>query len=196
MKLPLQQFKRVVRDSVLVSLDLLVVNDRNEVLLGLRKNSPAKGWLFVPGGRVRKGEAMQHALQRISTTETGMNLSKEEGALYGIYDHIYPENAFGEPGVSTHYVVIACLFHLRSFIPGPCDDQHEALRMMSVPELLAHPRVHAYARNYFVADSTNLFLGADNSLARRAPFVQETNEGGVIAAEIIAANWKAPAGTL
>ena len=196
MKLPLHQFKRVVRDSVLVSLDLLVVNDRNEVLLGLRKNSPAKGWLFVPGGRVHKGEGLRDGLHRISTNETGMSLSKEEGALYGIYDHIYPENAFGEPGVSTHYVVIACLFHLRSLIPCSRDDQHEELRMMSVPELLAHPQVHTYARNYFVADPPNLFLGADNCLARRAPFVQETNEGGVIAAEIIAANVKAPAGTL
>jgi colanic acid biosynthesis protein WcaH len=196
MKLPLHEFRQVVRDSVLVSLDLLIVNERNEVLVGTRKNSPAKGWLFVPGGRVHKGEVLRNALQRISTDETGMNLGKEGGTLYGIYDHIYPENAFGEPDISTHYVVIACLFYLRSFTPDPRDDQHEELRMMSIPELLAHPRVHAYARNYFVADPPNLFLGADNSLARRAPFVRETNEGGVIAAEIIAVNVKAPAGTL
>jgi colanic acid biosynthesis protein WcaH len=173
MKLPLHQFKRVVRDSVLISLDLLIVNERNEVLVGSRKNSPARGWLFVPGGRVYKGEAMRDALQRISTDETGMNLEKEDGTLYGIYDHIYSENAFGEPDISTHYVVIACLFHLRSFIPGSRDDQHEELRMMSIPELLVHPRVHAYTRNYFVADPSNLFLGMYDSPAGCAPFSRE-----------------------
>ncbi len=173
MKLPLHHFRPVVRDAVLVSLDLLIVNDRNEVLVGLRKNSPAKGWLFVPGGRVYKGEAMKDALQRISTNETGIDLSKEDATLYGIYDHIYPENTFGEPDISTHYVVIACLFHLPSFIPGPRDDQHEELRMMGIPELLAHPRVHVYARNYFVADPPNLFLRMDDSLSRCAPSSQE-----------------------
>jgi colanic acid biosynthesis protein WcaH len=196
MKLPLHQFKRVVRDSVLVSLDLLIVNERNEVLVGSRKNSPAKGWLFVPGGRVHKGEALRDALQRISTDETGVNLGKEDGTLHGIYDHLYPENAFGEPDISTHYVVIACLFHLRSFIPDPRDDQHEELRMMSIPELLAHPRVHVYARNYFAADPPNLFLGADDSLAHCASFFQETKEDGPITAEIIATNVKASTGTL
>lgn len=196
MKLPLHQFKRVVRDSVLISLDLLIINERNEVLVGSRRNSPAKGWLFVPGGRVHKGEALRYALQRISTGETGMNLGKEDGTLYGIYDHIYAENAFGEPDISTHYVVIACLFHLRSFIPDPRDDQHEVLRMMSIPELLAHPRAHAYTRNYFVADPPNLFLGADDSLAHCASFFQETKEDGLIAAKITTTNVKAPGGNL
>ena len=44
MKLPLDRFKQVVRDSVLVALDLLIVNDRAEVLVGRRCNPPAKDW--------------------------------------------------------------------------------------------------------------------------------------------------------
>jgi colanic acid biosynthesis protein WcaH len=166
MKLPLQRFKRVVRDSVLVSLDMLVLNNQGEVLVGLRRNSPAKGCLFVPGGRIYKGETLRTALQRISKSETGVDLSKECGTLYGVYDHIYRENAWGQPGLSTQYVVIACLFQVHSFTPRPCDDQHEELRMMSVQELLSHPKVHAYTRHYFVADPTNLFLRLDNSAVR------------------------------
>jgi len=173
MKLPLHQFKQVVRDSVLVSLDLIIIDHCNKILVGLRKNSPAKGWLFVPGGRVHKGEDLGDALQRISTNETGMNLNKEDGTLHGIYDHIYPENAFGEPDISTHYVVIACLFHLRSLVPAPLDDQHEELRMMSAPQLLVHPQVHAYTKNYFIADPPNLFFGVDDSLAHRLSIFRE-----------------------
>jgi colanic acid biosynthesis protein WcaH len=56
MRLPIDRFRNVVRDSVLVSLDLLIVNDKAEVLVGRRQNPPAKDWLFVPGGRVYKEE--------------------------------------------------------------------------------------------------------------------------------------------
>jgi colanic acid biosynthesis protein WcaH len=163
MKLPLHRFKRIVKDSVLVALDLLIFNDKGEVLVGLRRNSPAKGRLFMPGGRIYKGENLRSALRRISKSETGVDLSKENGTLYGVYDHLYRDNAFGEPGVSTHYVVIACLFNLRSFATGPHDNQHEALRMMSIQELLAHPKVHSHTRNYFVPNPPNVFLQVDDS---------------------------------
>jgi colanic acid biosynthesis protein WcaH len=159
MKLPLDRFKQVVRDSVLVALDLLIVNDKAEVLVGRRQNPPAKDWLFVPGGRVYKEERLTEALQRISVSETGVDLSQAGGTLYGVYDHLYPDNGFEEDGISTHYAVIACLFENGPSIHSPSDEQHESFQLMSIPELLSHPRVHAYTRNYFVPDAPNLFLG-------------------------------------
>jgi colanic acid biosynthesis protein WcaH len=159
MKLPIDRFRNVVRDSVLVSLDLLIVNDKAEVLVGRRQNPPAKDWLFVPGGRVYKEERLTDALQRISVSETGVDLSQAGGSLYGVYDHLYTDNGLGEDGISTHYAVIACLFENCPSIHSPGDAQHEYFQLMSIPELLSHPRVHAYTRNYFVADAPNLFLG-------------------------------------
>ena len=81
MKLPIDRFRNVVRDAVLVSLDLLIVNDKAEVLVGRRQNPPAKDWLFVPGGRVYKEERLTDALQRISVSETGVDLSQAGGAF-------------------------------------------------------------------------------------------------------------------
>jgi colanic acid biosynthesis protein WcaH len=158
MKLPLDRFKRVVRDSVLLALDLLIVNEKAEVLVGKRRNPPAKGWLFVPGGRVYKEERLTEALRRISTTETGVDLSQAGGTLYGVYDHLYPDNGFGEPGLSTHYAVIACLFENCPPIHCPGDGQHEYFEPMNITKLLSHPRVHAYTRNYFILDPPSLFL--------------------------------------
>jgi colanic acid biosynthesis protein WcaH len=170
MKLPLDRFKQVVRDSVLVALDLLIVNDKAEVLVGRRTNPPAKDWLFVPGGRVYKEERLTEALQRISLSETGVDLSQAAGSLYGVYDHLYPDNGFGEAGISTHYAVIACLFENCPPIHSPGDEQHEYLQPMSIPELLSHPRVHAYTRNYFVPDAPNLFLGTARAVFAPRPF--------------------------
>jgi colanic acid biosynthesis protein WcaH len=39
-----------------VSVDLVLVRDGREVLLGLRTNRPAQGSWFVPGGRILKNE--------------------------------------------------------------------------------------------------------------------------------------------
>jgi colanic acid biosynthesis protein WcaH len=168
MKLPLDRFKRVVRDSVLVALDLLIVNEKAEVLVGKRRNSPAKGCLFVPGGRVYKEETLTEALRRISTTETGVDLSQAVSTLYGVYDHLYPDNGFGEPGLSTHYAVIACLFENCPPIHCPADGQHEGFEAMNITELLSHPKVHAYTRSYFIPDPPNLFLrGPGGALSPR-----------------------------
>lgn len=161
MKLALHQFKRVVRDTALVSLDLLVINRRRDVLVGKRRNRPAKGYFFVPGGRIMKGESLADALIRISTTEIGAELKHQDATLHGIYDHMYPDNAFGEAGLNTHYVVIACLFRVDSFIPRGHDNQHQELQMLGIETLLQHPRVHPYTRNYFVPDPSNAFLRAN-----------------------------------
>jgi colanic acid biosynthesis protein WcaH len=62
MKLSEEQFQQLLRDAVLVSLDLLIVNERQEVLLGKRRNPPARGYWFVPGGRIYKGDSSEKAL--------------------------------------------------------------------------------------------------------------------------------------
>lgn len=54
-----QQWAEVVERTPLVSIDLVVTNARQEVLLGWRNNKPAQHCWFVPGGVVRKGETLR-----------------------------------------------------------------------------------------------------------------------------------------
>jgi len=51
-----KKFLEIADLSPLVSIDLIVYNDKNKVLLGKRANRPAKDYWFVPGGRIRKNE--------------------------------------------------------------------------------------------------------------------------------------------
>jgi len=46
-----EDFATVVRSTPLISIDLVVENERGEFLLGQRTNRPAQGYWFVPGGR-------------------------------------------------------------------------------------------------------------------------------------------------
>lgn len=158
MRLNPEQFKAIVRDTVLVSLDLLLVNERGELLVGRRLHRPAKNYLFVPGGRVMKGETLAEALRRIAKQETGLDLSTEQVEIHGIYDHFYAESCFDDPDISTHYIVIAC----RGAIPGGsvivADNQHESLHFIPIDVVIADPRTHPYVKNYFRDNAENRFL--------------------------------------
>src|ERR1700691_4854214 len=100
MKLTADRFKCVLRDTVLVALDLLIVKE-DEILLGRRRNSPAKGLFFVPGGRIYKGESPETALMRISHGEVGTEFRSEDATLQGVYHHVYDDNYFSDPEILT-----------------------------------------------------------------------------------------------
>jgi colanic acid biosynthesis protein WcaH len=57
--------KTVIRLAPLVSIDLIIRDGANRVLLGLRNNEPAKGYFFVPGGIILKDEPLADAFTRI-----------------------------------------------------------------------------------------------------------------------------------
>lgn len=161
MKLPSEQFRTVVRDTVLVSLDLLILNDENEVLLGRRLNSPAKGFLFVPGGRIYKGEGPEAALRRISKQEVGIQFTARDTSLYGIYHHLYPDTFFGDLEIgATEYIVIACLLRWGGEKTFTHDSQHDGLRFIPVNTVPSHPEIHDITKAYFMEHPSNAFLFA------------------------------------
>jgi colanic acid biosynthesis protein WcaH len=140
-------FLRIVAATPLVSIDLILRNARDEILLGRRTNRPAQGRWFVPGGRIRKDERVPEALRRISQREVGWEL--REAKLLGVFDHLYPDNFAGAPGISTHYVVLGMEARWPRDLAPIADAQHEALKWWGEDELLASPDVHENTKAYF-----------------------------------------------
>ena len=70
-------FTTVIDSTPLVSIDLLIENTDGKILLGYRNNRPAKGYWFVPGGRIQKGESMDDAFQRLTQSEIGEVFKRE-----------------------------------------------------------------------------------------------------------------------
>lgn len=152
-----EQFMTMVANMPLVSVDLVVVRDGKEVLLGLRNNRPAQGYWFVPGGRLLKNERRADALRRVAKRELGLDLAGLDVAFVGPYEHFYPDCFAGDVGVSTHYVVLA----YRVDVPADFnveigDDQHAALRWWPLVEAAGDPTVHAYSRAYLNPSIPNL----------------------------------------
>ena len=147
-KLPAGEFLEAVRRMPLVSFDLLVRDEADRLLLGCRKNEPARDFWFVPGGIIRKGETLQEAFARITRDELGSSMLLTEARLKGIYEHFYEENAAGVAGIPTHYIVLAYELVWESSTTSLPFDQHEEYGWFSEQEIVEHPRVHANTKAY------------------------------------------------
>jgi len=148
-KLGPDEFVEIVKLAPLVSVDLIVKDRRNRVLLGLRKNQPAKGSWFVPGGRVMKDERIADALVRIAKDELGIKAVAENAKFLGVFEHLYKKNFACRKGFGTHYVVLA--YEIKTSQTQLCgvDDQHSRYEWFDKQSVLNNKKVHPYTKAYF-----------------------------------------------
>ena len=140
------EFKWLVEKAPLFALDFVVVNSKDKVLVGKRKNEPACNFWFVPGGRVRKNETIKKATSRILDDELNFDLEGFECQFLGVFEHFYDNSFFGD-GINTHYVTATYLVQVDSIelnILPKC--QHDKYRWVSLDELERDDSVHFYSK--------------------------------------------------
>lgn len=143
-------FSQAVAALPLVSVDLIVVNAAGELLLGLRRNEPARGYWFTPGGRIRKNELYVQCLYRVAREELCLNEHVVQCAkLMGVWDHFYDTSAFSAE-VQTHYVNLPHLLKLEHpLVPDALpNDQHSSWRWQAAEKAAVDECVHPYTRVY------------------------------------------------
>lgn len=142
-------FTTVISSTPLVSIDLVVINERNQVLLGKRLNRPAKGFWFVPGGRIYKNERIEEAFLRITQAELGREISLSQATLIGPFTHLYDDFVFGE-ATSTHYVALGYQINInQAELNPPEDDQHSVYQWFDIDTLVQQEKVHTHTKWYF-----------------------------------------------
>lgn len=159
--LPHNLYLQAIRDVPLICIDLLILNPaRDAILLGRRKNRPAQGDWFVPGGRIRKGECQSIAFERIAQDELGMFLDFRNGKLLGVYNHIYSDNFYGATlndggHIGTHCIPVAYIVQLES--DEQCNAalegmlvQHEEARWMPLSSVTENSDVNPYTKEYLI----------------------------------------------
>jgi len=149
--LPFEDFLHVVANAPLISIDLIVENQRGEVLFGLRRNEPAAGFWFVPGGRILKNERLDQAFLRIGRNELGVEIARQRAELLGVYEHFYETNAGNQPGFGTHYVVLAYRLCVDAgMLRLPTGEQHEQYRWQGPAQAQSDVTIHPYSRAYLI----------------------------------------------
>ncbi len=148
-KLNRPDFIDVVKRTPLVSIDIIVENGRNQVLLGLRKNEPAKGFWFVPGGRILKNERIADAFRRIARENLALALTYEKADFVGVFEHLYPGNFTGKKQFSTHYVVLAHRIALTKNLKKFPTTEHSRYQWFEKARIPKDRKVHPYTKAYF-----------------------------------------------
>lgn len=149
MDLTPSEFHDIVKNTPLVSIDLVVRAKTGKVLLGKRTNEPAKGTLFVPGGRIRKDETIADAFRRLTRVELGREYNITDARFLGVFEHFYQTNALNVPGFGTHYVVLAYELSIEAEIAELPKAQHSEYRWMTELDARDEPLVHENSRAYF-----------------------------------------------
>ncbi len=72
-----------------VGVGVMILNDKNEVLLGLRKNAHGEGSWCFPGGHLEFGETIFETARRETKEECNLDVKKFEiVSVYDELDHI------------------------------------------------------------------------------------------------------------
>ena len=125
-------FAAVIKNTPLVSIDLVVTNSSGESLLGKRLNRAAQGFWFVPGRRILKNESMTNAFIRLTEEELGETFSINQATLIGPFDHFYRDNVFSDE-FSTHYEATAYQLQLdRPLKDLPLNIQHGSYQWINI----------------------------------------------------------------
>lgn len=143
-------FSAVVANAPLVAIDLIVEDEQGAILLGLRTNPPAKGRWFVPGGRIRKNETINHAFARLTHDELGQRIELSHARFMGVFEHFYDTDFNDTEGATTHYVVLAYRVRLMQPPSQLPRSQHSQYQWMPQQQILIHPQVHFHTQAYFL----------------------------------------------
>jgi ADP-ribose pyrophosphatase YjhB (NUDIX family) len=82
-------YKTIISQMPISTIEAIIINSKNDLLVMKRNNPPVKGEWWFPGGRIRRGETFLQALARKVTEETALEV-KVLGFV-GVYERIFRE---------------------------------------------------------------------------------------------------------
>ncbi len=142
---------RTCVDSMpIFGIDMVIFSRIYGVLMGRRINNPAKGKLFVPGGRVYKNERIKDAFNRILLSETGFTFSFEKSTSMGLYEHFYNVTNWSTIECSTHYIIEGRLIEVdpeNIKLKINLNEQHSNFEWISLEDMQSNA-IHSYSKTY------------------------------------------------
>lgn len=127
-------YKVIIENSIIETVDFIVLNEQNKILLWLRNNEPLKWIYYIPWWRRYKNEKIMDSLKRKFYEELWISINKDKIIFLWIYDDIYPNSMFW--GISSHYAPITYVYKLNKNEEKNIkkDMQHDDLRFFDLDD--------------------------------------------------------------
>ena len=103
--IPQDLYNQIITHVPIACVDIAVVSN-GSVLLVKRKDAPARGQWWTPGGRVHKGEKMKATARRKALEEIGIDC--HVGPIIHTAETIFPD---GPHGIAVHSIKSCFLLH-------------------------------------------------------------------------------------
>ena len=88
-----------MENIIKVGVGVYIFNEKNQLLLGLRKSKHANGTWCPPGGHMEYGETNEQTAIRETKEETGLDILPEDIALEGTTNDFFKESG-------KHYITL------------------------------------------------------------------------------------------
>jgi colanic acid biosynthesis protein WcaH len=139
--IPQALYHQILQNMPIACVDIAVVAN-GSVLLVERKDAPARGQWWVPGGRVLKGERMRETAGRKAREEVGIEC--HVGPIIHTDETIFPD---GPDGIPVHSINSCFLVYPVGDSVRVClDDHHGGWRWVAGLEAGLHPYVNQCLR--------------------------------------------------
>lgn len=125
-----------------VGVGLYILNEKKQVLLGLRKSLHGQGSWCPPGGHMEFGESNVEAAIREAKEETGMQIEPSTVVLAGVTNDFFKET-------NKHYITLNLVTH----------------SCKGMPKVMEPDKCEKWCWFDFDKLPTNLFLSTANFLA-------------------------------
>ncbi len=137
--IPDELYKEILKTIPFVCVDVVIKNG-DSFFLAKRKNQPAQGQWFLPGGRVLKNEKLADAALRKMSQETGLEGKTER--ILGVDETMFPEGPYGDTAHSVNVVFLATTTSPKSAVI--LDDQNDEYQWYTHIDDTWHPYVKKF----------------------------------------------------
>lgn len=110
-KISNEKYKEILEKIPICCVDLVIHNNK-KVLLVNRKNHPAKGEWWFPGGRIYKNEKLDKAVIRKAKEETGLDVKIQNKV--GFYEFMFNRGPFPDLKRGVHTIGLVFIVKLKN----------------------------------------------------------------------------------
>jgi len=154
------EYAQVLDNFVIAAVDIVVINEKQEMLLGKRTRFPQKDW-WVMGGRMKPGESFEETASRVVDQELGIAVGAERFRYLCTYSVVWAKRDQHPRENGVHTIVATMLLLLT---------RSEVSKIKLIPQEYEEFRWKKYKR---IASDTNfssfhpILVGIAQEIERR-----------------------------